>query len=432
MVAESTPASTASATVVQADLVESTRPQDSRRASPLLDCSAPAVDDYPQACAGRIARASQYGDCVPATDFREWGCLLLDASASLCPSAEPFRMTVVVERSEVALDCRGQRIEHAGGPRRPGIRFPKTRSVEGVTIERCAIVGTGFAGIEVLRNFRSDDGDAPGHRRIAISDVSVDSGKFGVYLGTRSRDVSLQRVTVRSASEVGIYVDADSSGVRLSEVEVASTQGREGIAIDSATEIIVERSVTRDNAGAGIRLYHNCGELRGSVCPIARSSGASRNVIRHNRIEDGVIVASRQGQRYEAGLCADLGGQAGPMRDVAQENQITDNVFIAPPRWAALSVHDGNNAILRNRFVARQGARCLALQLAPRAYGGALVQGVALEGIAVAENDFGACEVQLRDVDPAGIELGVNYGAGGVCRGLPAGAMCYAPRPAAQ
>jgi hypothetical protein len=376
--------------------------------------------------------ASHYRGCVPASDFQEWGCLGLDADATLCEGAQAFHMTVVVERSNVALQCRGQVIEHLAGVPRPGVRFPKTRSLDHVTIEGCSIRNTGHAAIEMLRNFRDVDGSSPGHHNVTIRDVSVDSAKFGVYIGTRSHDISLERVRIHSAAEVGVYVDADSDAVTLSEVEVASTRAREGIAVDSATGVVIEDGLTRDNRGGGIRLYHNCGELRGSVCPVSRASGASRNIIRGNRIEDGVIVASRQGERYAAGLCADLQGQAGAMRDVAQGNQIVDNVFVAPARWASLSIHDGPNTVLRNRFVRGEGPRCLALHLAPVAYGGARPPGVTLQGTTIAENDFGDCEARLTEVEPQSIDFGVNYGARGVCVGLPSTAACYVARPASQ
>lgn len=296
-------------------------------------------------------------------------------------------------------------------------------------IENCSIRDTGFAGIEILRNFRAADGEGPGHQRVAVRDVSVDSGKYGVYIGTRSRSVTLERVRVTSALEVGVYIDADSTEVSLTEVVVSGTQRREGIAVDSATEITIEESTTRNNRGGGIRLYHNCGELRGSVCPVTRGRGASNNVIRRNRIEDGLIVASRQGERYQAGLCSDLSGEGGAMRDIARGNRIVENVFVSPASWASLSLHDGPNAVIGNRFVAVDQRQCLAMQLSPRAYGGELLSQVSLVGTTIAGNDFGSCDSQLRDVDVGQVEFGVNNADGGVCRGLPATASCLPPDP---
>lgn len=393
---------------------------DGRFHFPPLDCAAQPADPYPAACHGRVVLASSFQGCVPADAFQEWSCLRLDRSARLCSSERAFQMTVLVERSDTELDCADQRIMHAAATRYPAIRFTRLESVARVAIRNCRIEHAGFAAVEILRDFRGAPTAAAGHQEIAIEGVSTEDTKFGVYVGSRTRGVTIVDSRFEASREVGIYIDADSRDVEIRRVEVQGTINREGIAIDSATHVTVEASSTQDNAGGGIRLYHNCGELRGTVCPIVRQQGASHNVLRGNRIADGVFVASRQGEQYPAGLCADLNGQAGAMRDVAQHNEIVGNTFVSPARWAALSIYDAPNVVRGNRFRALGGDddACIGIHLSRRAYRGADQRSVSLADLRVEGNDLGSCSLQMSGVHRGELRIGANRDSSGDCRGL--------------
>ena len=387
-----------------------------------LDCDREVADRYPAACPV-VRRASDYaGRCVPAEDFAEWGCLLADSDVELCRGGGTFDVTVLLDQDGVRVDCAGQTIRHAGAEAHPGVRAPKDRSLRDVTIAGCTIAGTGHAAVELMRYFRGDELNdrLRGHRDVRVEDVEVSDAKFGVYVGAYSRGVVLERVRVHGAHEVGVYVDASSEDTRVMDSVVEDTRRREGIAIDSSTGTQVLRTLTRGNHGAGIRLFHNCGELRGTVCPIIRPRGASFNLVAESRIEDGIIVGSRQGHAYESGWCATLGGRAGSAPDEARGNVIRDNVFVAPERWAAVAIHTPGNRVIGNTFAPGQTSdSCLAVHLEPVAFRGRLLPGANLRGTEVIGNQLApGCRLQLRHGTPRELTVRGNRSEGGCIQSL--------------
>lgn len=322
--------------------------------------------------------ASCFAGCIPASAFESWRCLELDTSARFCdegPSDQAFNVSVLLSTSDVSLDCNGRTIEPSNPAnfRSRGIAAVYERSLRGVEIRNCTIRNA-QAGIDLKRFFRGDEpnlvspsrfelearADAPaaaldGHRDIRIENTRVLGCDIGIYVGQNSRFIDIDGVEIRDSTAIGIYVEAGTTDSRIVSSAISGTRRREAIALDSCERVLVSNCEIRgleDGTRAGrigIALYHNCGEQNGSVCPVVRPLGASRNTIRHNVfIAAGVSVAPRQYQAHGPAFCLDRTfGRARYTVDRAEHNEIVGNRFLA---GAALHVYDGPISILGNYF----------------------------------------------------------------------------------
>jgi hypothetical protein len=320
----------------------------------VTDCSVrePSRDDPTWSC---VKASSFEGACIPAASFTTWRCLELDASATLCEDAEPFRMTVYLSTSGVSLDCRDRKIDHAyskgDAPKRPAFRTPYARSVSDISLAGCRVSDIGGYGVDLKRFFRGDELEGPmtGHRRISVDRFAIaDTGQIGIYVGQNSEDVRITATSVERAF-MGIYLEAGTRRTLIRRALIQDSREREGIAIDSSQENVIEDSVFAFNAyGHAINLYKNCGEVSGQVCPIRRALSASKNVLRANVfVGDSVNVAWRQGRVYGVGHCIDIGWPGGFYTDHATENEIVGNHFLDGAR---LIVRDEPNTVEGNHF----------------------------------------------------------------------------------
>lgn len=323
----------------------------------LLHASAHADTDCSQRESSRsdptwsCHKASTWSDtCIPASAFQNWGCLELDANASLCESSEPYHMTVYLAHSGVELDCNGQVIDHAyvdGDARRPGMRTPYSYSVEDISVKNCTIQNTGKYGIDLKRFFRGDElsGAMAGHQHIHITNVAiVDPVQWGIYVGQNSRGVRISSVTIDGAYG-GIYLESGSANSRVDKATIVNSREREGIAVDSSFDNVIQRSYFDGNPG-GLRMYRNCGETDGQVCPITRPSGANRNLVRDcSFVNDEVRVAARMFKLYAAGFCENL-DILGYWYDKSEDNVFDGNRFDG----SRLDVNDGPIVVHANEF----------------------------------------------------------------------------------
>ena len=334
------------------------------------------------------------GSCISSADLvaafatsDQDHCLELDVDAELCEDeSDPFDMTVYLTTSDVELDCNGRTI--TGMPGGPGIRTPYEKSVSDIRIRSCRIQDTDKYGIDLKRFFRGAelDGSMPGHRDISIEDTSITNpGNAGVYVGQNSRNVSLRDVEIRRADVAGVYLESGSTHTLVSGGAIMDTQEKSGgadpgaaIAIDSSQHNTIEGVAFEGNSGGDIKLYKNCGENYGQVCPIRRPLSASHNVIRFNEFNDDVSVASRQLKLNGPAWCAGI-DVAGFWRDRASDNLIYSNRF----QDSTLDVQDGPNKVCGNDFSGGE------LELGKPQPAGFIDRPVEIDGI-VAENAFDA------------------------------------------
>lgn len=313
------------------------------------DCSAreSTRDDPNWSC---LQASNWSGGCVPSSSFESWKCLELDADAELCDDGGSFNMSVYLTQDDVSLDCNGQLIDHHyqdGDPKYPGIRTPYTYSVSNISIEGCAIQNTGRYGVDLKRFFRGSQlsGAMAGQSNISVHDVSVHNvGQWGIYVGQNSRGISISNTIIDDAYG-GVYLEAGSVGTRITDAMIVNSFNREGIAIDSSANNVIERSFFSGNED-GINIYKNCGETGGQICPITRALGADDNLIRGNTFDDdGVNVAWRQFDVYGIGFCENI-DVLGYWRDHAANNVFDGNQFDS----ADLVVEDGPVVVHNNRF----------------------------------------------------------------------------------
>lgn len=130
----------------------------------------------------------------------------------------------------------------------------QTGAGEGLLVTSDDVTLTGFG----IRDTKGDGIKSKGADRIVYRDLTVDwsgepdedNGAYGVY-PVESRDVLVENVTVRGASDAGIYVGQSHNIIvrnSLAEFNVA------GIEIENSSNADVYGNVTRDNTG-GILVF---------------------------------------------------------------------------------------------------------------------------------------------------------------------------------
>ncbi len=290
--------------------------------------------------------------------FETWHCLVLDQSANFCPSTEPFQITVLVASNDLTLDCKNQTIDHGfeegTSASNVAIRFPRNRGISNVTIRNCVIQNTGFGAVEIRRDFRGNDHEesTDGHKNIKVENITAINNKLALFIGDRSENITVKDSWFINSRLMPIYIEANSSGTVIENNTIIGSKNREGIAIDSSSNNIVRDNVFNANLGGAILVYHNCGELKGSVCPIERP-GSYNNTFLDNVFYENepLIIASRQGRFYPPGWCTDLAGDSGCNVGDARMNLVQQNLFYIGDSRVSLMIQDGDNIVTGNRFI---------------------------------------------------------------------------------
>ncbi|CAN0582550.1 unnamed protein product, partial [Laminaria digitata] len=155
-------------------------------------------------------------------------------------------------------------------------------------------------------------------------------------------------------SYLGVYLEAGGVGTIISRSVIDGTRDREGIAVDSTQYNTIEHTTIRNTNGASIRIYTNCGENYGQVCPKVRPLQASYNIIRHNHLYDQVEVAWRQGTLYLVDWCAGLAPNT-QWTDRTHHNRFYGNTF----HDANLVIKASDNPVYGNRFLGSSNLRVM-------------------------------------------------------------------------
>lgn len=343
-----------------------------------LNCTLAYTDPALSQCS-RVRYASEFSDCISSSDISEHTCLILDSDARFCSNQTSVPITAFFTESNRTLDCSDGTIDHGwgrvslpSGPAttqgsfKPGVRLLDDESLENLSVKNCTIRGTNHMGIKASRFFGGElggngklDADEPlpvGHRQLNFENLIIEDTITGIFLGNFSEDVTINQVHIDNSSRIAIYSEAGSHRIRIKDSIISNNQTREAVAIDSTYDSEITGSLFVNNREGAINVYQNCGELKGIVCPIIRSTPPNNNQITDNIFVgngvSGVQIASRQGRNHSLGWCATLNGLPGKFVDTAQDNTVSNNTFVCD-QGTSLIIKDGPNQVSNNRVIAR-------------------------------------------------------------------------------
>ena len=387
-----------------------------------INCALPHTDRRISECTV-VKNASEYSGCLNASDISEHTCIVMDTDLTFCPNQASVPITAIFDRNDKTLDCSNGVIDHGWGrttlpngtattqeTRIPAVRLYDDRSLSNITVRNCTIRGTNHIGIQATRYFSGefgpdgalDEGEALpiGHSNLVFEDLKIEDTGLGIYIGVYSSDVAINRVHVDNSQRIAIYSEAGSHGVRIRDSIITNNNTREAIAIDSTYDSEVSNTLFINNREGGINLYQNCGELKGNVCPVLRTTPSNNNRIVNNTFVNtgvsGVHVASRQGRNHSLGWCATLNGLPGQFIDTAKNNVVSNNTFVCT-EGTSLLVKNGPNTVSNNKIIARNS--CVPFEISTGGLGpdaSALLDGIVFSG-----NDIDSARPpRLRNLSP--------------------------------
>ena len=372
-----------------------------------INCALPHTDTRIDACTN-VVNASELGACIDSSDIAEHTCVVMDKDLSFCDGSQSINFSAFFDESNKTLDCKGGVIDHgwgenssntiiptSRGKQTPFVRFVDDRSLENINVQNCTMRGTFHAAIQMTRFFGGQLGGdgviSPGealpigHKNILFQDLRIEGGEVGIYLGNFSEDIDINRVEIDGTDRIAIYSEAGSHKVRITNSTISNNLTREAIAIDSTYDSEISNTRFINNREGGINVYQNCGELKGSVCPVVRSTPPNNNRIVDNTFINngitGIQIASRQGRSHSLGWCHSLNGLPGKFTDTAENNVVSGNT-IECSDGTALVVMDGPNEI-RNNTINASGT-CIPLEISTGGLGRS--ERDLLNGLVVEEN----------------------------------------------
>jgi len=334
----------------------------------------------------------------------------MDTDISFCDAEQTLNISAIFDSSSKSLNCAGGTIDHGWSkqssdtvnPTRrdkqmPFVRLFDDRSLSNITVKNCTMRGTFHAGIQMTRFFGGElGGDGKldktealpvGHSNILLEDIKIEGGAIGIYLGNFSEDITMNRVHIDGTRRIAIYTEAGSHRVKITNSVISNNKSREAVAIDSTYNSEISNTRFLNNREGGINVYQNCGELKGQVCPVVRSTPPNGNKIIGNTFINngitGIQIASRQGRNHALGWCASLNGLPGKFTDTSIDNVVTNNT-IHCSEGTAMVLMDGPNIVRNNNIVAKQN--CVPLEISTGGFTSS--KSHILDGLVVENNEI--------------------------------------------
>ena len=291
-----------------------------------------------------------------------------------------------ITASGVTLDCQGAAVRSAAGAGGHGIRIstPVDTPLSGVTVRNCHVEGF-LNSLRVTRDgFRTLPQGVEYEN--GTSDIVVEDSSFtgsrgvGVFVDGYVEGVTLRRNTVAGTGSSGIYLE---TGSRRSHVEgnalVANGFrengpggqpfsfagvdlwfwgiGREGISVDGSYENTIVGNAFTGNSAGGIFLYKNCGEYPDRPQYFERRYPSEHNLIEGNTFlggTNGIWVGSRMGENTLPMDCTDPAYVESQLSrvvlDRANDNVLRANRFVDVVY--GIRVEDDGNVVEANTFEA--------------------------------------------------------------------------------
>lgn len=291
---------------------------------------------------------------------------------------------VDIRTSGVTLDCQGALIKGAtsSGSRGILVASPIDTPLSDVTVRNCNVEGF-LNSLRVTRDgFRTLPEGVEyenGFERIVIEDSSFrDSRGVGIFVDGYVEGVTLRRNTVTGTGSSGIYLETGSRRTRVEGNHIQHNGyrengpggqafsfsglslwfwgiGREGISVDGSYENEIIGNVIHDNSAGGIFLYKNCGEYPDRPAYFERRYPSDRNLIEGNIIaseDNGIWVGSRMGENTLPMACTDPAYVDESLRrvvlDHAASNTVRGNHLVDV--HYGIRVEDDDNVVEGNTF----------------------------------------------------------------------------------
>jgi len=280
-----------------------------------------------------------------------------------------FAGAIRITSSNTTLDCNGSILD-GEGKRAVGIYIDSQgRELSDVTVRNCTLrnfssnaVRVGWSGPDSAKGDDHDEIYRRTPRRVTLERLTVQAtGRVGIYVDDYVSELRLTGSTIENSGGAGIYLEHSSRRNLISGNRIAGngwTDKREGLAVDSSSQNVIEDNVFARNAAGGVFFYKNCGEhLRGAHAnradQVIRWQHSDRNVLRRNQFLDqpvGIWLASRQSRNRAVSACGDppLDPQGRYYEDFANDNEVSANTFCRTP-VPVRNEGDGNR-VVGNRY----------------------------------------------------------------------------------
>jgi hypothetical protein len=217
----------------------------------------------------------------------------------------------------------------------------RTKAPADIKVFNSKIINTHGSGVYVYRyitNFQMSDTHVKG------------AGGPGLYLDSGTR-----AATIKGSFFEGNGFSSYDETTRVRAARRTDLAKREGIAIDSSGQHVIQSNSFKDNGDGGVYLYKNCWENSANANEWPRLDGANNNKIDGNYFFNetvGIWVAERADRDLADFNCGDpivlQEGSKKFYRDYASTNILSNNRF--DMMQTGIKVMDDNTVIERNTF----------------------------------------------------------------------------------
>lgn len=273
---------------------------------------------------------------------------------------------IVISTSGTELDCKGAILDGRGDQKVGILITSRRKPLSDVVVKNCTVNNFRRTGIMVNSTIPlkgREDREAVYRNtptNVLLDRVVVLNSGDGVYFNGYVTNSTLQNSTVKGSKQVGVYLSQASKNIKVINNDIEGNgiagkkaQRREGLAVDSSADNLIEGNRFTKNGAGGLFLYKNCGTLLPDGKRDLRWQSSNNNVIRNNVFKDervGVWIASRQSQDLTHLKCADPAVDATGkyFEDFANNNTVTNNKFCGGE--VGVRIEGDQNNIVDNQF----------------------------------------------------------------------------------
>ena len=289
----------------------------------------------------------------------------VDKNITLNPQCT-YHQTLSINTPNISIDCNGATLDGQQNLKNGLLINSQGKPLKNITITNCRIknfksqgilITSGIPDYKKTTDHQINYDNSPSNITIENSQI-VDTGGVGVFLNSYVTNATIKNSEILRSKGVGIYLEQSSRNNKIlnntikdnGEPNGPKAGQREGLAIDSSAQNLIEGNKFISNVAGGIFLYKNCGEQFSKGKSVIRWQHSNDNIIRNNSFTDektGIWVASRQSANLQKSDCGDkpLDSEGKYYQDYADHNTIENNVFCRNKTYIRI---EGNNNIIEN------------------------------------------------------------------------------------